>query len=238
MGSHTLLHGIFLIQGSHPGSPALQANCYSNTCYFTSFLILIPWSVQLSHSVVSDSLQPHELQHTSLPYPSTTPGAYSNSCPCSWDVIQPSHPLSSRFPPAFNLSQHQVFFSKSVLHIEWPKGWSFRFSISSSSGYSGLISFRIDWLDFLAVQQTLKSFLQHHRSKESVLRCSAFFIVQFSYPYVTTGKTIALTSRTFVGKIMSLFFNMPSRLVITFLPRSKCLLISWLQSPSAVILEP
>ena len=152
--------------------------------------------------------------------------AYSNSCPFSWDVIQPSHPLSSRFPPAFNLSQHHVFFSESVLHIKWPKGWSFRFSISSSNEYSGLISFRIDWLDLLAVQGTLKSLLQHHSSKASILQCSAFFIVQFSNPYMATGKTIALTWWAFVDKVMSLLLNMLSRFVIAFLPRSKHLLIS------------
>ena len=119
-----------------------------------------------------------------------------------------------------------------------PKYWSFGFSFSPSNEYSGLISFRMDWLDLLAVQGTLKSLLQHHSSKASILRRSAFFIVQHSHPYMTTGKTIALTRLTFVGKVMSLLFNMLSRLVITFLPRSKCLLISWLQSPSAVILEP
>ena len=118
------------------------------------------------------------------------------------------------------------------------KYWSFSFSISPSNEYSGLISFRIDWLDLLAVQGTLKNLLQHHSSKASILRCSAFFMVQFSHPYMTTGKTIALTRWTFVGKVMSLLFNMLSRLVIAFLPRSKYLLISWLQSPSAVILEP
>ena len=128
--------------------------------------------------------------------------------------------------------------NKSVICIRWPKYWSFRFSISLSSEYSGMISFRIDWFDLLAVQGTLKSLLQHHSSKASILQCSAFFIVQLSHPYMTTGKTIALTRRTFVGKVMFLLFNMLSRLVIIFLPRSKCLLISWLQSPSAVILEP
>ena len=122
-------------------------------------------------------------------------------------------------------------------HIRWPKYWSFSFSISPSNEYSGLISFRMDWLDLLAVQGTLKS-LQHNTSKASILWCSVFFIVQLSHPYMTTGKTIALTRWTFVGKVMSLLFNMLSRLVITFLPRSKLLLISWLQSPSAVILEP
>ena len=132
----------------------------------------------------------------------------------------------------------RVFSNESVLCIRWPKYWSFSFSICPSSEYSGLVSFRMDWLDLLAVQGTLKSLLQHHSSKASILQHSAFFIVQLSHPYMTTGKTIALTRRTFVGKVMSLLFNMLSRLVITFLPRSKRLLISWLQSPSAVILEP
>ena len=154
------------------------------------------------------------------------------------DAIQPSHPLSSPFPPAPNPFQHQSFSIESTLHMRWPKYWSFSFSISPSKEIPGLISFRMDWLNHLAVQGTLKSLLQHHSSKASILRCSAFFTVQLSYPYMTTGKTIALTGRTFVGKVMSLLFNMLSRLVITFLPRSKRLLISWLQSPSAVILEP
>ena len=132
----------------------------------------------------------------------------------------------------------RVFCSESVLPIWWPKYWSFSFSISPSNEYLGLISFRMDWLDLLAVQGTLKSLLQYHSSEASVLRCSAFFIVQLSHPYMTTRKTIALIRRTFVGKVMSLLFNTLSRLVITFLPRSKRLLISWLQSPSAVILEP
>ena len=132
----------------------------------------------------------------------------------------------------------RVFSNESVLHIRWPKFWSFSFNISPSNEYSGLISFRIDWLDLLAVQGTLRSLLQHHSSKASIIRCSAFFIVQVSHPYMTTGKTIVLTRRTFVDKVTSLLFNMLSRLVIAFLPRSKHLLISWLQSPSAVILEP
>ena len=138
----------------------------------------------------------------------------------------------------------RVFSNKSVLCIRWPKYWSFSFSISPSTEYSGLTSFShlglnpTDWLDLLAVQGTLKSLLQHHSSKASILGHSAFFTVQLSHPYMTTGKTIALTRRTFVGKVMSLLFNMLSRLDITFLPRNKCLLISWLQSPSAVILEP
>ena len=130
-----------------------------------------------------------------------------------------------------------VFSSESILLIRWPKYWSFTFHISPSNEHPGLISFRIDWLDLLAVQRTLKSLLQHHSSKASILQHSAFFTVQLSHPYMTTGKTIALTRRTFVGKVMSLRFNMLSRLIIAFLPRSKHLLVSWLQSPSAVILE-
>ena len=132
----------------------------------------------------------------------------------------------------------RVFSNESALCIRWPKYWRFSFSISPSSEYSGLISLRIDWFDLLAVQGTLKSLLQHHSSKASVLWCSAFFMVQFSHPCMTIGKTIALTRRTFVGKVMSLIFSTLCRFVIAFLPRSKCLLISWLQSPSAVILEP
>ena len=132
----------------------------------------------------------------------------------------------------------RVFSSESVLYIKWPKCWSFSFSISPSNEYPGLISFRMDWLDLLAVQGTLKSLLQHHSSKASVLQHSAFLIVQLSHPYMTTGKTIALIRQTFVVKVMSLLFDMVSRLVITFLPRSKCLLISWLQSPSAATLGP
>ena len=138
------------------------------------------------------------------------------------DAIQPSHPLLYPSPPAFNLSQHQ----ESALHIRWPKYWSFRFSISPSSEHPGLISFRMDWLDLLAVQGTLKSLLQHHSSKASILQCSAFFIVQLSHPCMTTGKTTALTRWTFVGKLMSLLFNILSRLVISFLPRSQHHLIS------------
>ena len=132
----------------------------------------------------------------------------------------------------------KVFSNESTLHMRWPKYWSFSFSISLSNEHPGLISFRTDWLDLLAVQGTLKSLLQHHSSKTSILRHSAFFTVQLSHPYMTTGKTIALTRQTLVSKVMSLLFNMLSRLVITFLPRSKRLLISWLQPPSSVILEP
>ena len=154
------------------------------------------------------------------------------------NAVQPSHPLSSPSPPAFNLSHIRVFSNESALFIRWPKYWSFSFNINPSNEYSGLISFRMDWLNLLAVQGTLKSLLQHHSSKTSILQCSVFFIVQLTHPYMTTGKTIALTRRTFVGKVMSLLFNMLSRLLIDFLPRSKHLLISWLHSPSAVILEP
>ena len=132
----------------------------------------------------------------------------------------------------------RVFSNESALCIRWPKYWSFSFNISPSNEHPGLISFRMDWLDLLAVQRTLESLRQHHSSKASILQCSAFFIIQLSHPYMTTGKTIGLTRQTFVGKVMSLLFNMLSRLIITFLPRSKRLLISWLQSPSAVILEP
>ena len=144
------------------------------------------------------------------------------------DAIQPSHPLSSPSPPAFNLSQHQGLSNESALRIRWPKYWSLSFNISPSDEYSGLISFRMDWLDLFAVQGTLKSLLQHHSSKASILQRPAIFIVQLSHPYRTTGKTIALTRCIFVGIVMSLLFNMLSRLVITFLPRSKRLLISCL----------
>ena len=145
------------------------------------------------------------------------------------------HPLlllSSIFPSI------RVFSNESALRIRWPKYWSFSFNISPSNEHPGLISFRMDWVNLLEGQGTLKSLLQHHSSKASILQCSAFFIVQLSHPYMATGKTKASTRGTFVGKVMSLLFNVLSRLVITFLPRSKHLLISWLQSPSAVILEP
>ena len=132
----------------------------------------------------------------------------------------------------------RVFSSESVLHIRWPKYWRFSFSISPSNEYSGLISFRMDWMHLLAVQGTHKNLLQHHSSKVSICQCSGFFIVHLSHPYMTTGKTIALARWTFVGKVISLLFNMLSRLVIAFLPRSKHLLISWLQSPSVVVLKP
>ena len=151
------------------------------------------------------------------------------------DAIQPSHTLSSPSPVLSNI---KVFSNKSVLCISWPKYYSFSFSISPSNEYSGLISFWIDWFDLLVVQGTLRSLLQHHSSKASFLQCSTFFIVQLSHPYMTTGKTIALTRWTLVGKVISLLFNNLYSVVIAFLPRSKCLLIPWMQSPSAVILEP
>ena len=153
--------------------------------------------------------------------------------PSSHLILRHPFLLLPPIPPSI-----RVFSNKSTLRMRWPKYWSFSFSISPSKEIPGLISFRMDWLDLLAVQGTLKSLLQHRSSKAAILRHSAFFIVQLSHPYMTTGKTIALTKQTFVGKVMSLLFNVLSRLVITFLPRSKHLLISWLQSPSAVILEP
>ena len=182
---------------------------------------------------------PHGLQHARPPCPSPTPGVHSDSRPSS----QWCHPaISSSVIPFSSCLQSfpasGSFQTSQPLCIRWPKYWSFSFTISPSNEYSVLISFRRDWLGLLAVQGTLKSLLQHHSSKASILQCSAFFIAQLSHPYMTTGKTIALTRWTFAGKVMSLLFNMLSRLVITFLPRSKCLLISWLQSPSAVILEP
>ena len=185
---------------------------------------------------MSDSLWHHELQHTRPPCPSPTPRVHSDACPSSpW-----CHPaILSSVAPFFSCPQSlPVFSNESTLCMRWPKYWSFSFTIIPSKEIPGLISFRMDWLDLFEVQGTLKSLLQHHSSKASILQCSAFFTVQLSHPYMTTGKTIALTRRTLVGKVMSLFLNMLSRLVLTFLLRSKCLLISWLQSPSAAILEP
>ena len=177
------------------------------------------------------------LQYTRLPCPSLSPGVCSSSCPLSrwcYLTISSSVALFSFCRQSFRGSGS---FPVNWLN-RWPKYWSSSFSISPSEECSGLIPFRIDWFDLLAVQETLKSILQHHNLKASVLWCSAFFMVQLSHPYMTTGKTIALTIQTFVGKVMSLLFNMQSRFVVAFLPRSKHLLISWLQSPSPVILEP
>ena len=182
---------------------------------------------------MSDSLQPQESQHARPPCPSPTPGVHWDSRPSS----QWCHPAISSsvvpFSSCPNPSQHQSLFQWVNSSHEVAKVLEFQLYISPSKEIPGLISFRMDWLDLLAVQGTLKSLLQHHSSKASILWCSAFFTVQFSPPYMTTGNTIALTKQTFVGKVMSLLFNMLSRLVITFLPRSKRLLISWLQSPSA-----
>ena len=202
-----------------------------------------PWnpetfiSIQFSPSVMSNSLQSHGLQHARPPCPLPAPGVYSNSCSLSqwcYPAISSSVVPFSSHLQSFPASES----SESVLRIRWPKYWGFSFNSSPFHEHSGLISLRMEWLDLLAVQGTLKSLLQHHTSKASILQHSAFFIVQLSHPYMTTGKTIALTRWTFVGKVMSVLFSMLSRLVITFLPRSKHLLISWLQSPSAVILEP
>ena len=189
-------------------------------------------SVQFSCSVVSGSLQPHGLQHARPPCPLPTPRVYSNSV--SVESVMPSNHLILCYPllllPPI-LPSIRVY--ELVLHIRWPNYWSFSFTISPFNEYSGLISFRMDWLGLLADQGTLKSLIQHHSSKASILLRLAFFIVQLSHPYITTGKTIALTRWAFVGKVMSLLINMLIRLVITFLPRSKRLLNSWLQLPSA-----
>ena len=201
--------------------------------YLTSYQ-----SVQFSRSVMSNSATPWTAAHQA-----------SLSITSSWSllklmsielVMSSNHLILCRpllFLPSVFLSI-RIFSSESVLRIRWPKYWSFSFNISPSNDSSGLISFRMDWLVLLAVQGTLKSLLQHCSSKASILWCAAFFMVQLSHPYMTIGKTIALTRWTFVGKVISLLFNMMSKLIITFLLRSKHLLISWLQSPSAVILEP
>ena len=195
-----------------------------------------------SYSVMSDSLWPHGLQHAGLPCPSVI--SWTLFKLMSTESVTPSNHLILCCPLLLLPSIFQsikVFSKELALRIRWSYYWSLTFSISPSNEYSELISFRMDWLNLLAIQGILKSLLQHHLnwcSKASILRHSAFFIVQLSHPYITTGKTIALTRWTFVGKEMSLLFNILSRLVIAFLPRSKCLLISCHQSPSAVILEP
>ena len=183
-------------------------------------------SVQFSRSVVSDSLRPHELQHARPPCPSPTQSllkimSIESMMPSSHLILCRPLLLLLPIPPS-----SRVFSNESTLHMRWPKYWSFSFNISPSNEHPGLISLRTDWLDPLAVQGTLKSLLQHHSSKASIFWCSAFFTIQLSHPYMTTGKTIALTRQTFVGKVMSLLFNMLSRLVITSFPRSKHLLIS------------
>ena len=206
--------------------------------HFTQSGLLTAHSVQFSRSVMSDSLRPHELQHAQASL--SIINSRSPPKPMSIESVMTSNHLilcrplllPSIFPTI------RVFSNESGLGIRWPKYWSFSFNISPSNEHPGLISFRMNWLDLLAVQGTLKSLLQHHSSKASILWRSAFLIVQLSHPYMTTGKTIALTRRIFVDIVMSLLFNMLSRLVITFLPRSKRLLISWLKSPSVLILEP
>ena len=228
-----------------PGSSQLLL-LHAQVCFSHNFLahLVHIWysslsSVQFSRSVVSN-LWPHEPHATCQASLSIT---NSRSLPKLMSIelvmlsnhlilCRPLLLLPSIFPSI------GIFSNESTLHIRWPKYWHLSFNISPSNEHPGLICFRMDWLDLLAVQGTLKSLLQHHSSKASILRCSAFFTVQLSHLYMTTEKTIALTRRTFVDKVMSLLFNMLSRLVITFLPRSECLLISWLQSPSAMILEP
>ena len=202
-------------------------------------LVLCFSSVQFICSVMPDSLWTHESQHSRPPCPSPSPRVHSNPCLLS----QWCHPaISSSLVPFSSCPQplpaSESFPMNQLFTWGGQSIWSFSFSIIPSKQHPGLISFRMDWLDLLAVQGTLKSLLQHHSSKASILQRSAFFTVQFSHPYMTTGKTIAWTRWTFVGKVMSLLLNILFRLVITFLPRSKHLLISWLQSPSAVILEP
>ena len=192
------------------------------------------FSLLLSRSVVSDSLRPHWLQHARLPILHHLPELAQTHVHWVSDAIQSSRPLSSPSPPPSVFSRSRVFCNESVLHIRWQKYWSF--SISHSNEYSGRISFRIDWLDPLDVQGTLKSLLQHHSSKASILRRSAFFMVQLSYPYMIAGTTIALTRWTFVNKVTSLLFNTLSRFVLAFLPRSKCLVITQMQSRNSYIL--
>ena len=188
---------------------------------------------------MSNSLWPHGLQHTRLPCPSPSPGCLLRLM--SIELVMSSNHLILCHPllllPSI-LPSIGVFFNESVLHIRWPKYWSFSFSISPSNEHPGLIFFQISWFDLLEVQETLKSVLQHHSSKASILQCPAFFTVHLSHPYMTTGKNIALTRWTFVGKVMSLFFNILFMLVVAFLPGSKRLLISWLQSPSAWFWSP
>ena len=231
-----LLDYQFIIKGYNPGRPRWK-RCRGHASVLSRFqirsdqslscvrLFSTPWITARQASLsITNSRSSLRLTFIESVMPS------SHLILCGPLLLLPPIPPSIR-----------VFSNESTLCMRWPKYWSFSFSISPSNEHPGLISFRMDWLDLLAVQGTLKSLLQHHRSKASVLRLSAFFTVQLSHPYMTTGKTVALTRRTFVGKVgevMSMLFNMLSRLVITFLPRSKCILISWLQSLSAVILEP
>ena len=221
---------------AHEWLPIASGNsedCWPKVDHVNPSQSLRPWGWGPEQVVVATS----GLQHTRLLCPSPSPRACSNSCPLSrWCHPTISSCLCLLLLPSI-FPSIRVFPNDLVLHIKWPKYCSFSFSISTSDEYSGLISFRMDWLDFLAVQGTLKSLLQNHSSKASILRRSAFFMVRLSHWHMTTGKTIALTILTFVGKVMSLLFNTLSRLVIAFLPKSKHRLISWLQSPSTLILE-
>ena len=213
---------------------------YVSICLFPCFFLLLNLlrsSVQFSRSVVSDSVSPWT---TALQASLSITNSRSLPKLMSIESVMPSNHLVLCRPLLFLPSifpNIRVFSNESALHIRWPKYWSFSFNISPSHEHSGLMSLRMDWLDLLAVQGIVKSHLQHHSSKASILWLSAFFIVQLSHPYMTTEKTIALTRGTFVGKVISLLSNMLSRLVTTFLPKSKHLLISWLQSPFAVILD-
>ena len=204
-----------MFQNFYHNLKAKSKRCLLKTVSLQNFFL---YSVQFSHSVVFNSLRPHELQHARPPCLSPTPRVHSNSRPSTrWcrPVISSCRPLLllPPIPPSI-----RVFSNESTLHMRWPKYWSFSFNISPSNEHPGLISFRMNWLDLLAVQGTLKSLLQHHSSKPSIIRCSASFTVQLSHPYMTSGKIIALTRWTFVGKVMSLLLNMLSKLVITFLP--------------------
>ena len=221
VGCHSLLQGNLPDPGIETGSHALQVDSLPSSVHSLSCVQVFaaPWTAACQASLfITNSRSLFKL----MCIKSVMPSNHLILC-CSLLL------LSSIFPSI------RVFPNESILHIRWPKYWSFSFNISPSNEYSGLISFRMDWLDLLAVQGTLKSLLQNHSSKALILWCLAFFIVQLSHPYMTTGKTITLTRQTFLGKVMSLLFNMLSRLVIAFLSRSKHLLISWLQSPSTLI---
>ena len=220
--------------GIKPVSPALAGGFLSTVPPGKSFLLLLLLFSQSCPTLCD----PMDCKQAKLPCPSLSPRVCSNSCPLSLWCHPTIFLLSPPFPPALIFSSIRVFSNESALSIRWTEYWHFNFSISLSDDYSRLISSRIDWFDLLAVQGTVKSLLQHHTSKALIRGPSASFMVQFSHLYMTSGKTIALTRWTFLSKVMSLLFNMLSRFVIAFLPRSKRLLISWLQSPSAVILEP
>ena len=217
--------------------------CLSISNWFLPFFFFFVWTRTVQFSSATQSCptlcHPMDFSTPGFPVHHQLPELAQTHVLQVCDAIQPSHPVCCPllFPPSI-FPSIRVFSNESALRISWPKYWSFSFSISRSNEYSGLIAFRMDWLDLLQVQGTLKSLPQHHSSKLSILWHSAFFIIQLSHPYMTIGKTIALTRQSSIGKIISLLYNMLSRLVIVFLPRSKQLLISWLKSPSPVILEP